>query len=114
MTPSWVGSSRPTHDGVPRDDAPALTVSRSADRTGVARTPTPTFRFGQLVATPVTLAALVAAGDRGEVGAADPGHNNRAVWDGTRIISAYLIGGERFCVVTEASGSSTSILGTSE
>jgi hypothetical protein len=54
-------------------------------------------------------------GDWGDLAAGDKEANNRAVEDGTRILSAYdLRSGERIWIITEADRSSTRILLPSE
>jgi hypothetical protein len=76
----------------------------------------PKFPLGQIVATPGALAALErskempiqylkrhAAGDWGTVGQEDRKANDRAVLDGSRILSAYrMSSGERLWIITEA------------
>jgi hypothetical protein len=82
------------------------------------------FELGRIVATPGALEAFREAGelefpyltrhllgDWGEVDAHDRRANNRALKEGTRILSAYTLhGGERVWVITEADRSSTCIL----
>ena len=82
----------------------------------------PTFPLGQLVATPNALdhitqddimAALQrhAAGDWGDVCAEDKQSNDRAVVEGTRILSVYhAANGTKFWIITEAGFSATTIL----
>ena len=79
--------------------------------------------LGHVVATPGALAALAAAGrtpaelierhrtgDWGDVSAEDARLNDSAVRDGDRILSAYLVGGERLWVISEADRSATCVL----
>ena len=82
------------------------------------------FPLGRLVATPGALAALVAAGefpltllrrhvrgDWGEVNKEDRQANERALREGTRLLSAYRTAlGQRLWIITEADRSSTCIL----
>jgi len=84
------------------------------------------FELGRIVATPGALEVLApeetlvllrrhAAGDWGEVDAHDRRANNRALKDGTRILSAYVsASGERVWIITEADRSSTCLLLPSE
>jgi len=84
------------------------------------------FELGRVVATPGALEVLApeeplvllrrhASGDWGEVDAHDRRANNRALKDGTRILSAYVsAGGERVWIITEADRSSTCLLLPSE
>lgn len=86
--------------------------------------PTSRFPLGQTVATPGALETLeqnhaVActflgrhqSGDWGDRGTADRTENNRAVNDGSRILSAYrLTHGTRIWIITEADRSSSCIL----
>jgi hypothetical protein len=78
--------------------------------------PNPRFRLGRLLLTPGASDALVrsgesplpflrlhASGDWGEVGDEDKRLNDRALSDGSRVLSAYVTRlGERIWVVTEA------------
>lgn len=88
---------------------------------------TPLFSLGHTFATPAALRALECAGalpfallvrhqcgDWGELDAEDRAANDRAVIDGTRILSAYVIGNEKIYVITEADRSSTTVLLASE
>lgn len=82
------------------------------------------FPLGQVVGTPGALAALEAAGDSprpylarhasgdwGELDDHDRQANNRAVHDGTRILSAYTLqNGSRLWIITEADRSTTTLL----
>ena len=80
------------------------------------------YELGRIVATPGALEVLApeeplvllrrhASGDWGAVDAHDQRANNRALEDGTRVLSAYVsAGGERVWVITEADRSSTCIL----
>jgi hypothetical protein len=54
--------------------------------------------------SPVMLLALHAMCDWGDVSAADKRANDQALTDGTRLLSAYVIHGQRFWVITEAVG----------
>ncbi len=84
------------------------------------------FELGRIVATPGALEVLAPeepiillqrhqSGDWGEVDGHDQRANNRALKDGTRILSAYVAArGERVWVITEADRSSTCILLPSE
>lgn len=55
-----------------------------------------------------------AQGDWGELSAEDAALNDEAVTRGTRILSAYTSGGERFWIVTEADRTATTVLLPSE
>jgi hypothetical protein len=84
----------------------------------------PRFPLGQLVATPGALDALAEAGqtpldflsrhargDWGDVDAHDRAANDRALEDGSRLLSAYTTAkGVRLWVITEADRSSTCLL----
>jgi hypothetical protein len=82
----------------------------------------PTFPLGQLVATPnalehITQNDIMAAlqrhvtGDWGDISAEDKLLNDRAVVEGTRILSAYrAANGTKFWIITEAGFSATTIL----
>ena len=92
------------------------------------------FALGQIVATPGALEAMTkqidgsleaycrsfierhASGDWGAVCAEDQALNDRAVQDGTRILSAYFLadGQTRIWIITEADRSATTILLPSE
>jgi hypothetical protein len=49
-------------------------------------------------------------GDFGTVGAEDTQANEDAIVHGSRILSSYLVGGERLWIITEADRSSTTLL----
>jgi hypothetical protein len=79
------------------------------------KTPKPLFDLGAVVATPAVLAhlqrncvspacllSLHQHGEWGVVSAEDAKANVRAVADGSRILSAYLVGDEKVWVITEA------------
>ena len=84
----------------------------------------PMFALGQLVATPGALAkfeeagqrpmeflARHAAGDWGQVGPEDWRANDRAIAEGTRLLSAYQLDtGVKIWIITEADRSATTIL----
>ncbi len=84
------------------------------------------FELGRIVATPGALEVLApeesqvllrrhAAGNWGVVDAHDRRANNRALKDGTRLLSAYVAAsGERIWIITEADRCSTCILLPSE
>lgn len=84
------------------------------------------FGLGRIVATPGALEVLAPdeavsllrrhqEGDWGQVDAHDWRANNRALKDGTRILSAYVCArGERVWIISEADRSSTTILRPSE
>jgi len=77
---------------------------------------TPLFTLGQVVATPACLRVLAAAGvsplellekhiqgEWGDLGPQDYAANQRALTDGSRLLSAYSLGnGERVWIITEA------------
>jgi len=82
------------------------------------------FQLGRLVATPAALTVLQAngmnglelvarhlRGDWGDVDEHDRQANDRALTDGTRLLSAYVLpNGERMWVITEADRSATTLL----
>lgn len=80
------------------------------------------FPLGQLLATPGALEAAGgedlqsylarhARGDWGDVGPGDARANDRALKDGTRLLSAYkLANGTRIWIITEADRAATTIL----
>ena len=82
----------------------------------------PSFPLGQIVATPNALAQITQAdimtallrhvvGDWGDLGAEDKQVNDRAVVDGTRILSAYrAANGTKFWIITDAGGAVTILL----
>ena len=84
------------------------------------------FPLGRVVATPGALDALAPeepiallrrhqSGDWGEVDGHDQRANNRALKDGTRVLSSYTTsGGEKVWIITEADRSSTCLLLPSE
>ena len=84
--------------------------------------PIAVIRLGRIVATPHALQSitqddiLVAigrhqAGDWGDVTTEDREANNRAIVEGTRILSVYLAGnGTKFLLLTEADRSSTTVM----
>lgn len=90
------------------------------------RLATPLFALGRVVATPgafalatssdANLAALHVllsrhhAGDWGTVDASDWRANDAAVRDGDRLLSAYVLDGERVWIITEADRSATTVL----
>ena len=84
------------------------------------------FRLGRIVATPAALAALDAAGgwagsaqllrrhvagDWGDVDDEDRAANDRALVEGARLLSAYVLAtSERIWIITEADRSATTFL----
>ena len=82
------------------------------------------FELGQVVATPAAIEALAVsgedalkflrrhvAGDWGTVGAADSAANDRALAEGSRVLSAYRTAkGETIWIITEADRSATTLL----
>ncbi len=82
------------------------------------------FELGRIVATPGAVEAFREAGelefkylirhllgDWGEVDAHDQRANNRALKDGTRVLSSYTLpGGRKVWILTEADRSATTIL----
>lgn len=79
----------------------------------------PLFGLGAIYATPAVITHLLKHsdiqqtllerhyhGDYGTLGAEDCAANDQAVLDGSRILSAYDVGGERIYVITEAAGES--------
>jgi len=84
------------------------------------------FELGRIVAAPGALEVLAPeeplvllrrhqSGDWGEVDAHDRRANNRALKDGTRVLSSYTTsGGEKVWIITEADRSSTGLLLPSE
>ena len=98
-------------DNLPPDEQP------QADRL-------PQFLLGQLVATPTALSTLVSLrvspwallnrhvqGDWGDLDKHDRRENERALIEGTRLLSSYtLAGGTRIWIITEADRSATTLL----
>jgi hypothetical protein len=84
------------------------------------------FQLGQLLSTPGVLDAAAgesllphisrhAAGDWGDVDAEDKRANDRALIDGTRLLSAYrLRSGVKIWIITEADRAATTVLLPSE
>ena len=86
------------------------------------------FELGQIVATPAAIVAIEFAhttahellqrhvsGDWGDLSAEDQALNDRAVVQGERILSAYMLAdGERLYIITEWDRSATTILLASE
>jgi len=83
--------------------------------------PRPKVPLGRIVATPHALEVLSQedilssllrheAGDWGEVPPKDREANDRALIEGTRILSVYPSNGVRFWIITEADRSSTTVL----
>lgn len=82
------------------------------------------FQLGELLSTPGAIAAATAAGDNlstylarhaagdwGTVGAADAKANDRALKEGSRLLSAYLLkDGTKIWIVTEADRTATTVL----
>ena len=80
--------------------------------------------LGQVVGTPAALEALAAAGadvvqllarhalgEWGDLGAEDKRLNDRAVKDGSRLLSAYLLSdGVKVWIITQADRSTTTVL----
>lgn len=75
----------------------------------------PLFQLGEIVATPDALALLQRngvnaatllrrhqCGDWGELSVRDRTANDRAIKDGSRILSAYMVAGKKVWVVTDA------------
>lgn len=85
-------------------------------------TPSAKFRLGHLVATPNSLLHLTQedilrairrhqSGDWGDLCAEDQVENERALRDGTRLLSVYhSANGVKFWIITEADRSATTIL----
>lgn len=85
------------------------------------------FRLGRCVATPAALSSLEAqkvlaidllqrhqSGDWGDLGRDDKHANAAALVVGGRILSAYVLGAEKYYVITEADRSSTCLMLASE
>jgi len=84
--------------------------------------PVAVFKLGRIVATPNALQSLAPAdiltgiqrhqaGDWGDLDAEDRGANDRALVQGTRLLSAYrAANGTRFWIITEASRAITTVL----
>ncbi|MBI4996788.1 MAG: hypothetical protein HZC22_07795 [Rhodocyclales bacterium] len=81
------------------------------------------FPLGQLLATPAALEHLNRAGvlplqlierhalgDWGDINANDARKNEHALEHGLRMVSAFQVGDEKVLIVTEAGGSSTTLL----
>lgn len=88
--------------------------------------PSRKFELGQCLLTPGAISILASgvnpyvllarhvSGDWGDVSAEDQRANDRAIIEGTRIFSAYVVNGIRLWVITEADRSATTILLPSE
>ena len=84
--------------------------------------PVAVFRLGRIVATPNALESIThediltgikrhQAGDWGDVSGEDRAANDRALSEGSRILSAYdATNGTRFWIITEADRSVTTVL----
>jgi len=85
------------------------------------------FELGQLLATPAALNHLAlngstpmellrrhARGDWGDLGGGDHALNDRALADGSRVLSAYDVSGLKLYVITESDRSYTTVLLASE
>lgn len=85
----------------------------------------PRFKMGRVLATPGALRAIEGSagkvsvgvllsrhvtGDWGDLNDHDKQANEDALTNGDRILSAYVVGGVKFWVITEADRSSTTIL----
>jgi len=86
----------------------------------------PKFSLGMVVVTPGVQALLKfpqmpvvelsmyinrhACGDWGDVHPDDVGANDRSLEDGTRLLSAYVLNGEKIWIITEADRSVTTVL----
>lgn len=79
------------------------------------------FSLGHIVATPGAIASLNVSqmllclarhhqGDWGMVCAEDKKANNRALVEGTRLLSAYEVDGQKIWIITEADRSVTTVL----
>ena len=66
--------------------------------------------LGEYSVGPLSLIARHAAGDWGEVSGDDKALNDQALLSQERLVSAYLVGGTKFYVITEADRSATTIL----
>jgi hypothetical protein len=86
-----------------------------------------TFYRGRLLATPGALAILTESGihplsllarhskgDWGDLDASDKAANERALVEGTRLLSCYQVGGVKLYVITEWDRSATTILRANE
>ena len=85
------------------------------------------FSLGRLVATPGAIAHLAehdlsplqliarhSRGDWGDLGVSDKKLNDQAITDGSRILSAFVVAGEKLYVITEWDRSYTTVLLASE
>ncbi len=85
------------------------------------------FSFGRLMATPGAISHLAEHGlspldlinrhingDWGDLGVSDKKLNDEAITDGSRILSAYIVAGEKLYVITEWDRSYTTVLLASE
>lgn len=83
----------------------------------------PRFELGQIVATPgaleliarskadpLTLISRHVRGDWGNVHPEDAAANERALKEGTRLLSSYQVGGQKLWIITEANRSVTTLL----
>jgi hypothetical protein len=101
--------------------------AKSSSQTNLDSDTKPLFQIGVVVATPGALDLLDRAGinatvyltrhqtgDFGTLSPPDLHENHVAITYGSRILSAYDVGGERLWVITEADRSSTTLLLPSE
>jgi hypothetical protein len=85
------------------------------------------FSLGRLMATPGAIEHLAehdltplhlidrhSTGDWGDLGVSDKKLNDQAITDGSRILSAYIVAGEKLYVITESDRSYTTVLLASE
>ena len=85
------------------------------------------FSLGRLVATPGAIEHLAkhdltplhlihrhGSGDWGDLGVSDKKLNEQAIADGSRILSAYVVAGEKLYIITEWDRSYTTVLMASE
>ncbi len=100
------------------NESSTVTITTNNDRPAVQLT------LGQLLATPAAIEAMTragqnpalllachVAGDWGEVDAEDAAANDRAISDGDRVLSAYILkDGTRLWIITEADRSVSTIL----
>lgn len=83
----------------------------------------PRFKLGKMVATPGALALLEkhgvspasllsrhALGDWGDLDVDDRAANDAAIKNGSRILSAYVVNGDRFWVMTEAASDDAGLI----
>jgi hypothetical protein len=120
--PTWPPVHWGTAQYPPGGDGAPLCLNDAKPPSFARHRPAVSFPLGQTVITPNAAASVEhddvlaalrrhASGDWGELGAEDRAANDRALVEGTRLLSAYRSrSGIRFWIITEADRSVTTIL----